>query len=341
MATSATAANGSETTSDWKSMNAKYLDDFDTGIQLHSPTLYSVDEVYTAAVAEGWDDLEARKEEILKQYHELGCIVVRNAYTPEQINRTIDALNDIIDGKNESFKQACEHTKKHMADNGDGGCVNSIIQFESAAKSRYNESSVEERRDYLRKLHGFLKHDERFKEMALHPRLLAFISSVLNISSPDSPEVFQDMILAKPPGIGREKPWHQDNAYFNLPPEADVVGTWTAIDQATAENGCMHILPGLHKLSHSNKKLIPHAQDRDWQICDTEVERMRREGSVKCAAVCLNPGDMMIFDGLIPHGTPANQSTARRRAIQFHYTQPRVPRVPLQTRLANYQGAAC
>jgi len=49
-------------------------------------------------------------------------------------------------------------------------------------------------------LHGFLKHDDRFKEMAYHPRLLSFVSSVLNINSPDTPEVFQDMILAKPPG---------------------------------------------------------------------------------------------------------------------------------------------
>jgi len=56
----------------------------------------------------------------------------------------------------------------------------------------------------------------------------------------------------------------------------------------------MHILPGLHKKSLESKKLISHAQDRDWQICDIEVERMRREEGAKCAAVCLKPGLLLI-----------------------------------------------
>jgi hypothetical protein len=33
------------------------------------------------------------------------------------------------------------------------------------------------------------------------------------------------MALLKPPGGGREKPWHQDKAYFNLTLDTPVVGT--------------------------------------------------------------------------------------------------------------------
>ena len=32
------------------------------------------------------------------------------------------------------------------------------------------------------------------------------------------------MALLKPPGGGREKPWHQDKAYFNLTLDTPVVG---------------------------------------------------------------------------------------------------------------------
>jgi hypothetical protein len=98
----------------------------------------------------------------------------------------------------------------------------------------------EERRDYVRKLHGFLKYDERFKRIAYHPPFLEFIgfekihfnsvcfkelksrvcnfnihfSKLLGLKNDEKPEVFQDMILVKPPNVGREKPWHQDHAYF-------------------------------------------------------------------------------------------------------------------------------
>jgi phytanoyl-CoA hydroxylase len=29
---------------------------------------------------------------------------------------------------------------------------------------------------------------------------------------------------------------------------------------------------------------------------------------------------VLLFDGLIHHGTPANRTNLRRRAVQFHYT---------------------
>lgn len=112
---------------------------------------------------------------------------------------------------------------------------------------------------------------------------------------------------------------------------------------------------------------------RDWQICDKDIEDAHREQKVKIAAVCLNPGDVMyilpfiltqfhskfliflsenyyfdldvgfvvfgrIFDSLVPHGTPANLSLARRRALQFHYIAPNTPRVPTEERLRLFGG---
>ena len=44
-------------------------------------------------------------------------------------------------------------------------------------------------------------------------------------------EVFQSLALLKPPG-GREKPWHQDNAYFNLDGAAvQAVGVWISLSE--------------------------------------------------------------------------------------------------------------
>ena len=120
------------------------------------------------------------------------------------------------------------------------------------------------------------------------------------------PKMFQDMALIKPPG-GREKPWHQDKAYFNVAVDEPVVGLWIALDEVNVANGCMHMIPGSHR-----EGPIIHFKRRDWQICDTQVRGEQ-------VAVPLQPGGVLIFDGLIHHGTPHNPTDQRRRALQYHY----------------------
>ena len=86
----------------------------------------------------------------------------------------------------------------------------------------------------------------------------------------DAPVLFQEMALLKPPK-GREKPWHQDCAYFNYPLGTTIIGVWIALDHADANNGCLHILPGTHREGPVN-----HFKRRDWQICDTDVQSRAR-----------------------------------------------------------------
>ena len=88
-------------------------------------------------------------------------------------------------------------------------------------------------------------------------------------------------------------------------------GVWIALDEATYENGCMHVIPGSH-----NEGPIPHVRRRDWQICDSHVARARD------VVVPLAPGSALFFDGLLHHGTPENRTATRRRALQFHYLRP-------------------
>ena len=152
---------------------------------------------------------------------------------------------------------------------------------------------------------SFVRHDDRLAALADDPAVLAVVATLLG----DRPILFQDMALLKPPGGGREKPWHQDNAYFHLVPGTPIVGVWIALDEATLDNGCMRVIPGSHR-----EGPVRHAFLRDLQICDGEVPVERGVG------VPLPAGGLMFFDGLLQHGTPANLSGSRRRAVQFHYT---------------------
>lgn len=52
---------------------------------------------------------------------------------------------------------------------------------------------------------------------------------------------------------------------------------------------------------------------RDWQMCDSHVD------CDKDVAAVMKPGSVLLFSGLLQHGTPANFSAKRRRALQFRY----------------------
>lgn len=237
----------------------------------------------------------------VQQFHDSGYLVVRNAFTHDETSNALKGLQDLIEGKNPAFTGH---------------------QFEKEVEDRIDRLGEKEKQKYMRKLMYHVEFDQSQRDMAFHQKLN---ETVQRIIGEDDLSMFQDMALLKPPRVGREKPWHQDLAYFNLPLDTTVVGAWIALDKATVENGCMIIVPGSHK-----KGAVIHFKRRDWQICDTEVM------NDVAVAVPLKPGGCLLFHGLIHHGTPANLTDAPRRALQFHYRSARIESTSDQARMAAF-----
>ncbi len=238
---------------------------------------------YSLVIQEGVQGLDAVTDDHINQFREQGYLVIHDAFDAVEVESALAGLVDLIAGKYADFKG---------------------IMFESKARDRLDSLLPEERQDYVRKIAWFVEYEPRLKALSHHPRLLNVLARIIG----EEPGLFQDMGLIKPPLIGREKPWHQDFAYFNLPMGTQVVGVWVALDEALIENGCMHVIPGSHR-----EGPVVHFQRRDWQICDTDVQVARS------VAIPLKPGGILLFDGLLHHGTPPSQSTRRRRAVQYHY----------------------
>lgn len=233
------------------------------------------------------------------QYQELGFISIGKAFSTEKVEAARSAIVRLV---NADLPTGTE------------------LQFESEADGILETLSPEERQDYVRKFMWFSHLDEALQSVMFDPDLIQVIETILGGEC----EMFQDMALLKPPGFGREKPWHQDHAYFNVPKGTKVVGVWIALDETFPQNGCMHFLPGGHK-----EGPLPHWNRRDWQICDSDV--LSKTGQ---AAAPLPAGGCLIFDGLTPHGTPTNKSTARRRALQYHYVLKDTPRISTEERMS-------
>jgi phytanoyl-CoA hydroxylase len=258
---------------------------------------YAEDLYRFAGVAQGIEGFGAFTDEHVAFFREQGYLVIHHAFTPAETQAALDGLLDLIDGKNPAFKG---------------------IQFEARARSVLPTLSREQKQDYVRKLQNYVDHDRRLKAIAEHPQLLAIVTRLIG----EAPALFANQAMLKPPLIGREKPWHQDHAFFNLPLGTRIVGCWIALDEALPENGCMHVIPRGHR------EPIVHFKRRDWQICDDHVTKDR------ILAVPLQPGGVLFFDGLLPHGTPATRSAKRRRALQLHYVPASAPRTTTEERLA-------
>jgi phytanoyl-CoA hydroxylase len=269
---------------------------FDPGSTMHAPELYQ-----PSATGFGVERLEDIGPREIAFYREHGYLIVRQAFTPGETAAALQGLVDLIMGKRPDFTG---------------------VLFEAAAKDILPTLSADQRQDAVRKLWYFVNFDERLKALSHHPKLLAVVQQLIGGRTPF---MFQDMALVKPPRLGREKPWHQDHAYFDYPLGTPVVGVWIALDEATVENGCMQFLPGRHR---EGPKI--HFQRRDWQICDTEML------GAKSVAAPLQPGGLLLFDGLLPHGTPHNSSPKRRRALQYHYTAEDVVKSSTEERLKHF-----
>jgi phytanoyl-CoA hydroxylase len=266
----------------------------DKDIALHDPRLYARRAV-APGIPGGFDGVT---DAHVQQYRELGFLSIEDAFTPDEVRDGIAGLLHLIGGGNAEFKS---------------------IQFEAKAATNLDALTIEQKQDAVRKLMWFTEFEPRLKALSHHPKLLALVERLLEAKAPT---MFQDMALLKPPRLGREKPWHQDKAYFNIDPRERVVGVWIALDAATTDNGCMHLLPQLPR------QPIVHFQRRDWQICDAEIL------GNECVATPLRPGGLLLFDGLLVHGTPHNTSGQRRRAVQFHYHGSQFPNVRDEDRMA-------
>lgn len=259
-------------------------------------------------IAEKISSFTSVKNSDIAHFHKHGYIAIDGAFAEEETASALAGFIHLASGKISGYNR---------------------IQYEAMSREHIEQLTEKERPEVVRKLGSFVELEPRLHALAHHPKLTTLLQ---RLTGSREVTMFQDMALSKPPKIGREKPWHQDCAYFNVNPFTSVVGVWIALDDATVENGCMHVLDQGHKEGPQN-----HFLRRDWQICDTDVERLHHS-RLKVAAIPLRAGGCMLFSGLLPHGSPPNQTAKRRRALQFHYYPARTEQTTDEDRMAIYGG---
>ncbi|MGB1007845.1 MAG: phytanoyl-CoA dioxygenase family protein [Thalassobaculaceae bacterium] len=143
-----------------------------------------------------------------------------------------------------------------------------------------------------------------------HPDLVAMVSQLIG----------PDLILwsmgyfGKPAVNGKATPWHQDGQYWPIRPLATCTA-WLALDDATPENGCLRMIEG----SHKERRLLAH--DRNDSATYTLNQELPETAydAARARDLVLEAGQVSLHDAFMVHGSAANTSAHRRRAITFRY----------------------
>jgi ectoine hydroxylase-related dioxygenase (phytanoyl-CoA dioxygenase family) len=222
-----------------------------------------------------WQDVEPPFDIVsadqAEQWNTEGYFLLENVLTADELQSVTEAI-DPMEEKTNEFLRTVEDRRKFIA--------------------RADELTFA--------LHPVLQ-SEAARNFARHS---VFSSLCLDLMGPDC-RLYWDQAVYKKPGCAEEFPWHQDNGYNFVLPQ-DYLTCWVPLVDATVNNGCPWVMPGVHR----SGTLEHWHTDLGWQC----LKGM--EGAVPLEA---KAGDIVVFSSLTPHRTGPNHSAQERKAYILQY----------------------
>ena len=117
--------------------------------------------------------------------------------------------------------------------------------------------------------------------------------------------LYWDQAVYKKPGTASPFPWHQDNGYAFVEPQ-QYLTCWVALTDATEENGCPWVVPGLHR-----RGTLAHDYSDIGFVCLRDP--------ADAVAVPARAGSIVVFSSLTPHSTGPNRTDDVRKAYIVQY----------------------
>lgn len=149
-----------------------------------------------------------------------------------------------------------------------------------------------------------LEKDPLFRTYIQHPLFREITQRYIG----EDISIFRAMFMNKPAEHGTVLPWHQDVGTGWGLDRNPIITIWTALDDATIDNGCMQIVPGSHRLGVLNPKHYVSESDRaryaqEQDIVDLEVAA----------------GETILLHNFLLHRSGINRTSSPRRALSVAY----------------------
>lgn len=133
-------------------------------------------------------------------------------------------------------------------------------------------------------------------ELLGSPAVLGIAES---LAGPDPIPTYESLVV-KAAGSGAPVPWHQDAVH---PRRHRLFNVDVYLDAAVRDRGALHVLPG--------------SQTRRADVCAVRDEHgWAVPGAVQ---VEMAPGDVLVHDDMVVHGSPPSSGPAQRRTVYLEF----------------------
>jgi ectoine hydroxylase-related dioxygenase (phytanoyl-CoA dioxygenase family) len=206
------------------------------------------------------------------QFDELGYVVLEDLFD----NSRVDTLRRELD----HFEAPVDAALKHQADERVFIAESGAITFTTHLVA---QSEI---------ARGFATDD-------------VFLELCADLLGPNA-NMYWDQAVYKKSTKPRRFPWHQDNGYTFIEPQ-QYLTCWVALTDASEDNGCPWVAPGVHKLG----TLAHHYVEPLGYECFDEPPA--------AVAAPVRAGGAVVFSSLTPHMTGPNLSDEIRKAYILQY----------------------
>ena len=248
---------------------------------------------------------------MLRDYRDAGVLILEDFVPVAECERLRSRALDLVEAFDpESVRHVFSTTKQTQLDDSyfyeSGDKIRFFLEDDAFDETGHLRQSKEH---CLNKMgHAMHDLDPVFDAFSRTPEL-AVLAECLGYQDPG---IIQSMYIFKPPRIGGEVICHQDSTFIYTEPES-CTGFWFALEDATIDNGCMHFIPGAHKMplkqrnfrQANGKFVIETIDETPWP----EERKLPAEARA---------GTLVIFDGRMPHLSGANLSDKSRHAYTLH-----------------------
>lgn len=164
----------------------------------------------------------------------------------------------------------------------------------------------------ITKIQNF-QFDEQLHSFSTNPDMVPYLRSFCG----DNVKSVNTMFINKPPnmGVSSRHPPHQDSVYFPFGPTNKIVAAWAALQDATVENGSLHVAPRSHK-----GQLYDHEYPNDGEVNKAYFGiKEYQDIKVKMIDLVMKKGDIVFFHPLVVHGSGPNKTDGYRKSMCCHF----------------------
>ncbi len=243
------------------------------GMQLHPKNLdFCWQEANLRPSAPAWSrGLTPLSAELVEQYNKQGAFILPEAFSAAEVYEVTAALDPLAAEANAAL-----------------------------ADQPADQPSIAREDEIVFSAH-VVTRSALLQAFAQHPVLQQLCYHLLG----DNVRLYWDQLVYKNPDTPDEFPWHQDNGYTYVEPQ-QYLTCWIALTDATVDNGCPWIVPGMHKSG-----TLKH----QWTNLGFECLR----DPANAVPLELAAGSIAVFSSLTPHRTGPNLTTAARKSYILQY----------------------